>query len=93
MITITTFLGSPDGPKSMVLTNDHLVVLTEKGLWISASLNNTPNDLSMKSNYTDRPRLTYVKVNPCELFEDTIDCFTPDPTPYLSKNLVNEIYP
>lgn len=81
--------GSPESPQSIVLTNDHLVVLTEKGLWISASLNNTPDDLTMQGNYADRPQLTYTKVNPCELYDETIECFTPEKTPDIRQPVRN----
>ncbi len=71
-------LGWPDEPKTMVLTNDHLVVLTSNSMWISDSLNDSSNldiDLEINGPYEDRPILTYRLANPCERFGDSIDCF------------------
>lgn len=62
----------------MVLTNDHLVVLTSNAMWISYSLNDSSNldiDLEMNGAYEDRPILTYKLANPCERFGDGLDCF------------------
>lgn len=75
-------------PETIVLTNDHLVVMTENSMWISDSLNDSTNldiDLEMRGTYEDRPILTYHLANPCERFGDSVDCF-------VSENTVNKVH-
>lgn len=62
----------------IVLTNDHLIALTNGALYISESLNGSrleEIDLTMRVKHTEKPLLKFRRTNPCEDYKGTFQCF------------------
>ncbi|ODM94859.1 Cation channel sperm-associated protein subunit beta [Orchesella cincta] len=55
-------------PKDVMLTNDHLLILTDKGLWVSASLNSSRENASLP--YILKPLLKFTPIDPCAKFSN-----------------------
>ncbi|CAL8116875.1 unnamed protein product [Orchesella dallaii] len=55
-------------PKDVVLTNDHLLILTDKGLWVSASLNSSKENVSLP--YRLKPLLKFTPIDACAKFSN-----------------------
>ncbi len=60
-------------PEQLVLTNEHLIALTDKGLYISSSM--IRSDKNIEADFDEKPLLSYELRDPCEKFDRFISCF------------------
>jgi hypothetical protein len=69
--------------EQILITNDHFVALTDKGVYVSASLNTSESNVG--AEYEEKPLLSYRLLDPCANFEAYISCFK------VRKNKINKL--
>lgn len=54
-------------PEDVALTNDHFLILTDRGLWVSNSLNESRTNVSLP--YSMKPLAKWTPIDPCSQFD------------------------